>query len=933
MNLAYVEGLYEDFLNDPDSVSVEWRSYFQGLAQSGENGTPGWQVPKFSLRSIFNPHSNGQSTSVAFDRRDNATVNRAAMLQDRFDQLIRAYRVWGHLAAKLDPLGRPRPEVPELDPAHYGFSKHDLQRPFSSRTIEGADMRTLGEMVELMRDTYCGSIGVQFMHIDESHVKHWLQERMEGSRNRVKLTHEQQLRILTKLTQAVMFEEFIQKKYLGKKRFSLEGAESMIPLVQMLLDKAGEQRLRGVIIGMAHRGRLNLLANIIGKQHHEIFMEFEDSGTHQGVTHRDVKYHLGFSTLWEAANGHQLHLSLSFNPSHLDYVNPVVLGRTRANQDRHRDWQRERGMAILIHGDASFAGQGITQETLNLSQLRGFSTGGTFHLVVNNQIGFTTNPEDSRSSKYATDVAKMLQVPIFHVNGEDPEAVAQVVGLAMDFRTEFKRDVIVDMYCFRRYGHNEADEPRFTQPLMYEEIKRHEGVHKRYSKRLVEMGEITQETADKIRDSCRAELEGELDIAREDNSVPTSGKLAGVWANYLGGLGKDITHKVQTAISQEKLEYLVERLTTVPDSFTAHKKILKGLGLRKQMATGELPVDWATAEALAFASLADEGHRVRMSGQDTERGTFSQRHAILHDQKSGDTYMPLQHIREKQGRVNIFNSPLSEVGVLGFEYGYSLDFPDALVLWEAQFGDFANSAQVIFDQFITTAEDKWNYLSGLVVLLPHGFEGMGAEHSHARMERFLMLAADDNIQICNFTTPAQYFHALRRQVLSPWRKPLIVMSPKSLLRSPQAVSPLAAFTADCFHRILYCKDRNTADASAKKVLVCSGKIYYELARYREEHKRDDVAILRVEQLYPLPQDKVLKALEPYGPGTPVCWVQEEPENMGAWRYFALAFGDAIKERHPFCGVYRKASPSPATGSANIHKKEQATLISQAFEMA
>jgi 2-oxoglutarate dehydrogenase E1 component len=930
LSLAFIEGLYQDFLNDPESVSPEWRDYFSAQNGAAGNGAPPAAGPSFKPFSLFNPPGAAPSADGApFDRRDRSTVHHAAALQDRVDQLIRAYRVWGHMVAQVDPLGIPRPEMPELDPAHYGFTEQDLDRPFSANTILGPNVRTLRDILEAMRTTYCRSIGVNFMHISESRVKHWLQERMEDSRNRLRLSQEQQLRILSKLTDAIVFEEFIQKKYLGAKRFSLEGGETLIPLLQMAIDKSADQGVNGIVLAMAHRGRLNVLANIIGKAPADIFREFEDSGDGDDRGHRDVKYHLGYSTKWRAATGREIHLSLCFNPSHLEYVNTVALGRTRANQDRHSDSDRQRGTTILVHGDAAFAGEGIVQETLNLSELRGYTTGGTIHLIVNNQIGFTTNPADARSSIYSTDVARMLEIPIFHVNGEDPEAVAQVVNLALDFKSEFRRDVVIDMYCFRRRGHNEGDEPTFTQPLMYREIKRHESVREVYRDKLVALGGVGMEQAEELAKESRARLDSALDEARTEDAEVRLGALAEIWSSYIGGPEGELA-RVDTAIAADDLSRLIERLTELPAGFKAHPKIIKGLEQRRSMADGSTPIDWATAEALAFASLADQGYRIRMSGQDTERGTFSQRHAVLHDQETDELYMPLAHVSADQAPVEIYNSPLSEMGVMGFEYGYSLDYPDALVLWEAQFGDFANAAQVIIDQFIISAEEKWNYLSGLVLLLPHGFEGMGAEHSHARLERFLLLAAKDNIQIANLTTPAQYFHVLRRQVLRRWRKPLIIMTPKSLLRHPEVVSSIEDFTSRQFRRIM--PDANGIEGEqASRILLVSGKLYYELAARREELERKNVAILRVEQVYPLPDEDVRQALAPYPRSTPVFWVQEEPENMGAWRHIRARFGEWIFDSYPLGGIARAEAASPATGSRKVHEAEQEELLVRAFQ--
>jgi len=684
---------------------------------------------------------------------------------------------------------------------------------------------------------------------------------------------------------------------------------------------------------MAHRGRLNVLANIIGKSPRAIFREFEDRDADQHVGGGDVKYHLGYVNDWKTASGKDVHLALCFNPSHLEYVNPVAMGRIRAKSDRVGDSAHERGLCLLIHGDAAFAGEGVNQETLNMSQLKGYRVGGTLHVIVNNQIGFTTSPNESRSSPYATDIAKMLEVPIFHVNGENPEAVAQVVQLALDFRRQWKRDVVIDMYCYRRLGHNEGDEPSFTQPELYRAIAARKPVREAYLEELLKMKGITREEADAIAAHRREELEHELDEARSEDYQPTD-RLRTTGDMYLGGMETDVPD-CDTGVPVERLSALLEALTKLPADFKTNPKVKRVLAAREAMARGEQPLDWAAAEALAFASIATdpEPSRVRMSGQDSERGTFSQRHAVLHDVDDDHTYTPLYnlaaHMSTRAAPIEIINSPLSENGPLGFEYGYSLDCLQGLIIWEAQFGDFWNCAQVIVDQFIASAEDKWRHLSGLVMLLPHGFEGQGPEHSSARLERFMALAAEDNMQIVYPTTPAQFFHVLRRQVVRRWRKPLVVMAPKSLLRHLEAVSSLEEMATGTFQRILPDRlQKNGAETS--RVLICSGKVYYELDKKRDDLKRNDVAILRFEQLYPLSEKAIEEAFAPYADGTPVVWVQEEPMNMGAWRFMRIYFGQQIGNRLPFSGIYRAASASPATGSPSSHKKEQEELLSQAF---
>ena len=918
-SLEFVETLYFKYLDDPSSVEPEWRAYFDQMARGDDGGRPA-PGPSFEPRSIFNPAGDGAARV--------GRVSDMVVRQDRVDQLVRAYRVRGHSLADLDPLGRPRPHHPELELAFYDLTGDDLDRPFSSRTVHGPGVMTLRQIIEHLRATYCRSIGVQYMHIDDVEIKFWLQTHMEDTENRRQLSREEQLRILTKLTDAEIFEQFIQKKFLGAKRFSLEGGESLVPLLDMAIEEAAGYGVEEVVIGMAHRGRLNVLANIMGKSPALIFREFEDKDPELHFGRGDVKYHLGWSSDRFAQTGQRLHLSLAFNPSHLEFVSPVVLGRVRAKQDRRTDTERRRVLPLVIHGDAAFTGQGVTQETLNMSELPGYGCGGTIHIVVNNQIGFTTSPDHARSSPYATDVAKMLQIPIFHVNGEHPEAVAQVIKLAMDFREKFQKDVVIDMYCYRRYGHNETDEPAFTQPMMYAAIRKRKSVREGYLDSLLQLGQLTRDEADEIAVRRREDLERELSIARDDEYDYQADYGGGVWKGYLGGADAKVPD-VPTRIRRERLVELAEALAELPEGLHPHRKVAQLLTGRRDAVKEGRPLDWGTCEALAYASLVADGTVVRLSGQDSGRGTFSHRHAIVHDMKDGHTYIPLNHEALGQGRFEVWDSPLSETGVLGFEYGYSLDRPDGLVIWEAQFGDFANGAQVIIDQFMVSSEDKWRRLSSLVLLLPHGFEGQGPEHSSARLERFLMMAAEDNIQVVNLTTPAQLFHCLRRQVLRPYRKPLIVMSPKSLLRHPKAVSSVEDMTRGSFQRILPDALGVPGD-EVSRVLLCTGKLYYDLAQAREILEAKDVAILRLEQIYPLSEETLGAALAPYGDGTPVVWAQEEPENMGAWTHLRMRFGGELLGRFPFSCVARPASASPATGSGASHRMEQELLIQRAF---
>ena len=896
-NLAYLELVYGHYQSDPQSVSTEWRDYF---------------------------NANGNGAAHLISRSDFQSDVRDENLNQKLHELIHNHRVRGHMIAAIDPLGVMRPCPPELKLEFYNFTESELNLLVNLPTLHLETPLTVREIFERLRKIYCGSTGIQFMHIDDLAIRQWLQHRLENFQNRLALSRDEQLRILMRLSDAAVFDEFLRTKFLGAKTFSLEGCETLLPLLDLAIEKSGAQGVRDIVIGMAHRGRLNVLANIIGKNPCEIFREFADAEPELWQGRGDVKYHLGHSGDWTTARGHKIHLSLCFNPSHLEFVNPVVLGRTRARQDRTDDRERKQVLSLLIHGDAAFAGEGIIQETLNFSTLPGYFGGGTLHVIVNNQIGFTTSPNEGRSTPYATDVARMLQAPIFHVNGEDPEAVAQVVQLALDFRHEFQSDVFIDMYGYRRWGHNETDEPSFTQPVLYREIEKRKSVRENYFEHLQKLNEVTAEEAEKIARERHDKLESELAAAKNGNGADKI-ESHGIWKEYYGGAEPD--GEIETGVSAKRISELLCKLTEVPESFHLHPKLERGFQARREMADGKCPLDWAAAEILALATLATEGFRIRLTGQDTARGTFSHRHAIVYDHESGIPFSPLQTLSPEQAPVEIVNSPLSEAGALGFEYGYSLDCPGGLVIWEAQFGDFVNAAQVILDQFITSAEDKWQRLSGLVLLLPHGFEGMGAEHSSARIERFLTLAAEDNIQIAQPTTPAQYFHLLRRQALRKWRKPLVIFTPKSLLRHPKVISNLEDFSREYFQRVL---PDNLKPELVKRILLCTGKIYYELLAYREEHKRDDVAIFRLEQLYPLRVAALEKLLEPFANETPALWVQEEPQNMGAWRYLHEKFGNHLIGRLPFALVSRSESASPATGSHGAHNLEQARLIARAF---
>ncbi|AUX45472.1 2-oxoglutarate dehydrogenase E1 [Sorangium cellulosum] len=963
INAGLVEELYAQYLENPESVDPGWRAFFEG--KNGGASAP-VRLPAPAALPAVQPHvlrpvepgngkkTNGEATKTleaAFARtlsehptstespRDLQVLAQAA-LKARVYALVNAYRVRGHLFAHVDPLNLPPATPPELDLTNFGLVVEDLDKPFPTTDLAGVPpVLTLREIIRRLEETYCRQIGVEFTFIEEPEARQWLQQQMESTRNRLTLDRQKQLRILTKLSDAEIFEQFIHKSYeAGTKRFSLEGAESLIPLLDLLIERAGSHEVDEIVVGMAHRGRLNVLANIMDKSLREIFAAFEDKDAERHLGSGDVKYHLGYSTDRTLENGKNVHLTLTFNPSHLEFVNPVVQGRVRAKQDRRladsTPDARRRVMPLLIHGDAAFIGQGVVAETLNMMHLPGYTTGGTVHVIVNNQVGFTTDPMEGRSTRYASDITRMLKVPVFHVNGEDPEAVAHVAQLAIDYRTRFGSDVVIDMYCYRRYGHNEGDEPRYTQPRMYAAIDKKPTVRQVYVRRLMELGQVTEEKAEEIVVRRREALAAALDEVKQKGFAPVLYSMGGVWSHYRGGADA-ATPDVPTSVPAEKLIALSEKVLELPEGFKAHPKVLPTLKLRHERLVSGEPFDWGTGEMLAYASLLAEKTPVRISGQDVQRGTFSHRHAVLRDVETGASYAPLSRVAEAPARFDAYNSPLSEAGVLGFDFGYSLDFPDGLVIWEAQFGDFLNGAQVIVDQFLTSSEDKWHRLSGLVLFLPHGYEGQGPEHSSARVERFLQNSAEDNIQVCNLTTPAQLFHALRRQVHRPWRKPLIIATPKSLLRVPatskgphRPVSTIKDLSEGKFQRVL--PDTSGVDpADVKRILLCSGKVYYDLAIARETRGLKDVAILRLEQLFPL-NDEIVNALAPYKDGTPLVWVQEEPRNYGSWYYILAVLQQRIGDRLPLTCVSRAPSASPATGSRASHLLEQKMLVDAAF---
>ncbi|HEX9399200.1 MAG TPA: 2-oxoglutarate dehydrogenase E1 component [Anaeromyxobacter sp.] len=906
-NLAFVEDLYYAWLADPASVDEPWRRYFDGLPR-----TPGTAPAPaaFPPRRPDGGRTNGTAVARAAD----------AAFQAKVDRLVTAYREYGHLRADLDPL-RLTQRAERFSLAAFGLSEADLDRRCADP--EGRPDGTLRALVEGLEETYCRTIGVEVSHMHDADLRGWLEQRMERTRNRCPLPADARRRLLEKVVEAETLEQFLATRFLGAKRFSVEGAEGLLPLFELLLDRAVGHGVRNVVIGMAHRGRLNVLANVVGKPLRDIFAEFRDHAI-VNAGGGDVKYHLGYSSDRETPDGVLVHLSLSFNPSHLEWIDPVVQGRVRAKQDRYHDGDRARTVPVLVHGDAAFAGQGIVFESLQMSELEAYAVGGTIHVIVNNQVGFTTSPHDARSTTYCTGPARMLQTPIIHVNGEDLEAVAQAVLLAVDFRQRFHRDVVIDLWTYRRHGHNEGDEPAFTQPVMYRAIARKPGLKQVYAEQLAKEGVVAPADVDAMTARYRARLEQAFHESAALAARPEPQAMGGFWKGFRGGAFAKGA-EAPTGVSAETLRAVGEPLVHVPQGFRVHPKLMKVLEARAEMVRGARPLDWGTAEALSLGSLAWEGTRVRLIGQDTRRGTFSHRHAVLFDAERGTPYAPLSHLRSGQGPVEIRDSLLSEAAALGFEYGWSLEMPDALAIWEAQFGDFVNAAQVVVDQFLSSGEAKWNRLSGLVLLLPHGMEGQGPEHSSARLERFLELSVDDNWRVVNLTTPAQFFHALRRQVLSPWRKPLVVMSPKSLLRHPQATSRLDDLVEGRFRPVI-ADDADPEETT--RVVLCSGKLYYDLAQARQAGGVKHVALVRLEQLYPIDVDEVLAVLARLRPGVELVWAQEEPSNLGAW--------DSIESRlaprlpGPLQLVARPPSATPAAGSATRHKLEQEQLVREAL---
>ena len=968
-NAPYIEELQARYERDPLSVEPDWRDFFSKLgddpasvektARGASWKQPNWPAaPKGDLISALDGdwpaaekaigdklRAKAAAPAPAEEAISEADIQRATRESVRALMMIRAFRMRGHLHANLDPLGlEPQRDHEELHPASYGFAEADYGRKIFIDNVLGLESATIPEMLTILRRTYCGTIGFEFMHISDPAEKAWMQERIEGPDKEVSFTREGKRAILNKLVEAEGFEKFFDVKYTGAKRFGLDGAEAMVPALEQIIKRGGALGIKEIAVGMAHRGRLNVLSQVMGKPHRVIFHEFKGGSASPDEVEGsgDVKYHLGASSDREF-DGNKVHLSLTANPSHLEIVDPVVLGKVRAKQDQLNDYiERVKVLPLLIHGDAAFAGQGVVAECFGLSGLRGHRTGGAVHFIVNNQIGFTTYPRYSRSSPYPSDVAKLVEAPILHANGDDPEAVVYCAKIAIEYRQKFHKPVVIDMFCYRRYGHNEGDEPAFTQPLMYRAIRSHPTTLEIYAKKLMREGLVTDGEVDKLRADWRHRLEAEFE-AGQGYKANKADWLDGRWAGLKAAQDVvDDDRRGATGVDLARIRQIAARITSTPSGFSVHKTIQRFLDNRRQaVETGE-GLDWATGEALAFGCLLDEGYPVRLSGQDSERGTFSQRHSVLIDQQTEARYIPLNHIRDGQGRFEVINSMLSEEAVLGFEYGYSLAEPKALTLWEAQFGDFANGAQVVFDQFISSGERKWLRMSGLVCLLPHGYEGQGPEHSSARLERFLQMCGEDNMQVVNCTTPANYFHVLRRQLKREIRKPLIVMTPKSLLRHKRAVSAVSAFDAGTsFHRLLWDmakshkgeKIKLVKDDKIRRVVLCTGKVYYDLYEDRERRGVDDVYLLRVEQIYPFPVKALIKELSRFKKAE-IVWCQEEPKNMGAWSFvepyleWVLGQVGGKSKRARYAG--RPASAATATGLMSKHLAQLKAFLDECF---
>ena len=937
-NATFINDLHKEWKANPNSVPKEWDLWFKNNGDDVilDDG-PSWAKKNSQVIGAIDTVASVRAVArgIAGKGDLSATDLRAATTDSiRAIMLIRAFRINGHLLAKLDPLNLQEGDVhPELNPKTYGFKDDDWDRPIFIDNVLGMESATLRQIMEIVKETYCGSIGIEFMHVQDPAQKAWIQERIESIRNTTEFTKRGKKAIYERLVGAETFEQFLHKKYAGTKRFGLDGSESVVPAIEQILKRGSQLGMKEVVIAMAHRGRLNLLYNILNKPFRAIISEFlgNQANPEEAGGSGDVKYHMGASADREF-DGNNVHLSLQPNPSHLEVVAPVVIGRVRAKQNQHNDTNdRLSVLGIVLHGDAAFAGQGVVAETFDFSGLRGYRTGGTIHIVVNNQIGFTTSPNYSRSSPYCTDVAKMVMAPIMHINGDDPEAVIHASRIATEFRQKFACDVVLDIISYRRYGHNEGDEPAFTQPIMYKKIGSHDSISTIYGKKLVKEGILTDQEAKDEVDNHNKFLEKEFQAGA--NYKPNKADwLEGQWANLRAAHGDD--RRGETSVSTDDLKLIGNAITTIPENIQVNKKLARIVEARKKaIDTGE-GIDWSTAEHLAFGSLLLEGHPVRLSGQDSCRGTFSQRHAVFVDQVKEERYTPLNNIKENQENFEVIDSPLSEASVLGFEYGYSLTEPTALVMWEAQFGDFANGAQVIVDQFISSGEAKWLRMSGLVMLLPHGYEGQGPEHSSARLERYLQLCGEDNMQVLNCSTPANYFHALRRQLKRDFRKPLIIMTPKSLLRNKMCVSKLSDMAEQtAFRRVIKDPNINLKDKNIKKVVICSGKVFYNLYEEREKRKLENIKILRLEQIYPFPH-RTLKEELSKTPDAEVVWCQEEPKNMGSWFFVDRKIEDVLMSykgkflRPTYAG--REEAASPATGSLSRHNKEQADLVNEAL---
>jgi 2-oxoglutarate dehydrogenase E1 component len=907
-NSDVIEAAYVQWLDNPDSVDPTWRAFFQGFTLGNSSAAPG-----------------AAPTAAAAAAAGVKLID--SYKQAQIIRYINAHRSHGHLEAHLDPLGEKPAAHPKLTLANFGLDESDLDESFTLTNFQGGGQKKLRSIQTALKKTYCGTIGVEFMHVQDHDAREWLQARMEATENTPSFTKAEKTRILRRLHKAELFEKFLHTKFVGQKRFSLEGGETMIAAFDAMIEHAPAVGVEEFVMGMAHRGRLSVLTNILRKPFDVLFEQFSENYIpHTVAGDGDVKYHLGYESALATSSGKTVEVRLAANPSHLEIVNPIVEGKARARQRIRSDTERKRVCPFLIHGDAAFAGQGVVAETLNFSQLPGYRTGGTVHFVINNQIGFTTLPSDSRSTRYCTDVAKMIEAPVFHVNGDDPEAVCHVTRLALEFRVRFQRDVVIDMYCYRKHGHNEADEPAFTQPTLYKKVAAHPQVSALYTARLVAAGTHTQADSDAIKTEYSAAMEASLEKAkRAELERKAAGEKGDPFRDSNPVFQAGYTHApIPTGVSKELLQTVVKGLTTLPANFTPNPKIKRLLEQRAALLTGGA-ADWGMGESLAFGTLLAEGTPVRLSGQDCERGTFSHRHAVLYDTETREKYVPLLNLAQSEARFCVYNSLLSEAAVLGFDYGYSLDYPQMLCIWEAQFGDFANGAQVVIDQFLVSGESKWQRVSGIVLLLPHGYEGQGPEHSSARLERFLQLCAEDNIQVVNITTPANYFHALRRQMKNDLRKPLVVMSPKSLLRNPLAVSKLDDFTSGSFQEII---DDPQPPQKARRLVLCSGKVYYDLHSHRVANGLDDVALVRIEQLYPLHKDKLASLAKTHAEAD-LVWCQEEPQNMGAWSHLAPELEEIFGRKPRYVG--REAAASPAVGALAVHKIELNAFLKDAFK--